>query len=167
MVLEAHGLFTWGATAKDCYGTTIEIMNRAIQWLDAHAKRHGAFGLAALAPLLRPRDLAEGNANRVQSWLDRVAETDAGEAMRLWLQLLRFVTPQLAATAIADITPKSTELQLASLTDAELEAIIRAPDPPVLLDGKVRGKTGPMDRVARAALAAPPPVGFPAPDTGR
>ena len=51
VVLEAHGLFTWGATAKDCYGTTIEIINRAIQWLDAHAKRHGAFGPAELAAL--------------------------------------------------------------------------------------------------------------------
>lgn len=57
VVLEAHGLFTWGATAKDCYGTTIEIINRAIQWLDAHAKRPGAFGPAELAPLPRPRRL--------------------------------------------------------------------------------------------------------------
>src|SRR5580698_4448777 len=57
VVLEAHGLFTWGATAKDCYATTIEIINRAIAWLDAHGSRHGAFGPAKLTPVSRPRRL--------------------------------------------------------------------------------------------------------------
>ena len=57
VVLEAHGLFTWGPTAKDCYDTTIEIINRAIRWLDAHGNRRGAFGPAKLAPLPRPRRL--------------------------------------------------------------------------------------------------------------
>ena len=56
-VLEAHGLFTWGSTAKACYDTTIEIINRAIQWLDAHADRQAGFGPARLAPLSRPRRL--------------------------------------------------------------------------------------------------------------
>jgi rhamnulose-1-phosphate aldolase/alcohol dehydrogenase len=55
-VLEAHGLFTWGSTAKACYDTTIEIINRAIQWLDAHG-RQGGFGPARLAALPRPRRL--------------------------------------------------------------------------------------------------------------
>src|SRR6267378_6022189 len=41
------------------------------------------------------RDLAEGNADRVKSWLDSAAETDPAEALRLWLALLRFVTPTL------------------------------------------------------------------------
>src|SRR5690242_10036985 len=32
-VLEAHGLFTWGDTSKDCYDTTLDIINRATTWL--------------------------------------------------------------------------------------------------------------------------------------
>ena len=56
-VLEAHGLFTWGSTGKACYDTTIEIINRAIEWLDAHADRQAGFGPARLAPLPRARRL--------------------------------------------------------------------------------------------------------------
>jgi len=53
------------------------------------------------------RDLAEGNADRVQSWLDSAAENDPAEALRLWLSLLRYVTPTLQAAAIADVTSYS------------------------------------------------------------
>ncbi|PDT85840.1 bifunctional rhamnulose-1-phosphate aldolase/short-chain dehydrogenase [Sinorhizobium sp. BJ1] len=35
IVLESHGLFTWGDTAKEAYETTIEIINRAIAWFEA------------------------------------------------------------------------------------------------------------------------------------
>jgi hypothetical protein len=68
--------------------------------------------------------LAEGNADRVQSWLDSVAETDPAEALRLWLALLRYVTPTLAAAAIADITPNSTSGQVAQMSDDELMRIV-------------------------------------------
>jgi rhamnulose-1-phosphate aldolase/alcohol dehydrogenase len=33
VVLESHGLFTWGADAESCYETTITAINRAIAWL--------------------------------------------------------------------------------------------------------------------------------------
>ena len=56
------------------------------------------------------RDLAEGNSHRVQEWLDRVAETDPAEALRLWLALLRYVTPTLQAAAIADMTQEAHRL---------------------------------------------------------
>jgi hypothetical protein len=53
-----------------------------------------------------------------------VAETDPAEAARLWLALLRFVTPTLQAAAIADLTPpKSTrdvQMRLTQMTDEEL-----------------------------------------------
>ena len=75
------------------------------------------------------RDLAEGNAHRVQESLDRVMETDPAEFVRLWLSLLRFVTPQLQATAIADLTPKSTKQRLAEMTDEQLmREIINSPE---------------------------------------
>ena len=57
---------------------------------------------------------------RVQSWLDSLAEKDAAEALRLWLALLRYVTPTLQAAAIADLTPRSRTERLASMTNGEL-----------------------------------------------
>lgn len=78
------------------------------------------------------RDLADANASRVQEWLDRVAESDPAEAIRLWLSLLRFVTPTLQAAAIADITRQAVPAQrLASLSDDELMAMILQTRPPV------------------------------------
>ncbi|MGH6805648.1 MAG: bifunctional rhamnulose-1-phosphate aldolase/short-chain dehydrogenase [Ensifer adhaerens] len=34
VVLESHGLFTWGDTAKEAYETTVEIINKAIAWFE-------------------------------------------------------------------------------------------------------------------------------------
>ena len=58
VVLESHGLFTWGDDAKSCYTTTIEIINRAIDWLDERTAGKPAFGGArhtALEPAERRR----------------------------------------------------------------------------------------------------------------
>ncbi len=38
LVLGSHGLFTWGATAKESYEQTLRIINKAAVWLDAHVK---------------------------------------------------------------------------------------------------------------------------------
>jgi rhamnulose-1-phosphate aldolase/alcohol dehydrogenase len=35
LILESHGLFTWGDTAEESYLTTVEIINKAIAWLEA------------------------------------------------------------------------------------------------------------------------------------
>lgn len=43
-VLESHGLFTWADDAKDCYLTTLEIINQAAVWLDARTAGVAAFG---------------------------------------------------------------------------------------------------------------------------
>lgn len=51
VVLESHGLFTWGDTAKDCYETTIGIINRAIDWLDERTAGVEAFGGARIESL--------------------------------------------------------------------------------------------------------------------
>jgi hypothetical protein len=81
------------------------------------------------------RDLAESNADRAQEWLDRVAETDPAQAVKLYLALLRFCLPTLQASAVADITPtKSNSDQLAKLTDRELlETIVQSPQASELL----------------------------------
>jgi rhamnulose-1-phosphate aldolase/alcohol dehydrogenase len=51
VLLEAHGLFTWGATAKDCYQTTIRIINRATTWLAERNEGAPGLGKALIAPL--------------------------------------------------------------------------------------------------------------------
>ena len=93
------------------------------------------------------RDLAEGNAHRVQIWLDRVAENDPAEALRLWLALLRFVTPTLQAAAIADVTPKSMSHRLAAMSDEELMLALKdsAPIPPPRESASALPKADPDD----------------------
>lgn len=43
-VLESHGLFTWADDAKDCYLTTLEIINKAAAWLERKTAGKPAFG---------------------------------------------------------------------------------------------------------------------------
>ena len=51
VVLESHGLFTWADTAKDCYDTTIDVINRATEWLHERTSGIPAFGGAKYASL--------------------------------------------------------------------------------------------------------------------
>ena len=51
VVLESHGLFTWGDDARGCYDTTVEIINRAIDWLEKKTAGTPAFGGEAHPPL--------------------------------------------------------------------------------------------------------------------
>lgn len=53
IILEGHGLFTWGDTSKSCYETTLAIIRRADAWLAANS-RQPAFGGQCHAPL--PKD---------------------------------------------------------------------------------------------------------------
>lgn len=44
VVLESHGLFTWGDTAKETYDLTIEVINAATAWLAEKTEGLPAFG---------------------------------------------------------------------------------------------------------------------------
>ncbi len=44
VVLESHGLFTWGDAAKDCYDCTIDVINVATEWLETRMADVPAFG---------------------------------------------------------------------------------------------------------------------------
>ncbi len=44
VVLEAHGLFTWGDTSRACYDTTIEVINKATGWLADQGRGKRVFG---------------------------------------------------------------------------------------------------------------------------
>jgi rhamnulose-1-phosphate aldolase/alcohol dehydrogenase len=50
IILEGHGLFTWGDTAKSCYETTLAIIKRAEDWLNQNVKQP-VFGGRKYAPL--------------------------------------------------------------------------------------------------------------------
>jgi rhamnulose-1-phosphate aldolase/alcohol dehydrogenase len=60
VLLEAHGLFTWGASSRECYEVTLQVINRAIAWLAARSKGSSALGGARFAalPVERRRDIA-------------------------------------------------------------------------------------------------------------
>ena len=51
VVLESHGLFTWGDTAKESYETTLRIINKAIEWFDGQLAGKTAFGGQVSTPL--------------------------------------------------------------------------------------------------------------------
>jgi rhamnulose-1-phosphate aldolase/alcohol dehydrogenase len=51
VVLESHGLFTWADSARECYETTIRIINRAIEWFEAETRGKPIFGGAAVKRL--------------------------------------------------------------------------------------------------------------------
>lgn len=44
VVLAGHGLFTWGATSKESYETTLDVINRAITWFGDTTSEKVAFG---------------------------------------------------------------------------------------------------------------------------
>lgn len=44
VILEAHGLFTWGNTQKECYETTRMVINRAIEFLALKEQNQTIFG---------------------------------------------------------------------------------------------------------------------------
>ncbi|RWE76977.1 MAG: bifunctional rhamnulose-1-phosphate aldolase/short-chain dehydrogenase [Mesorhizobium sp.] len=54
VVLESHGLFTWGDTPKECYETTISVINQAIEWFERRSERVAIFGGEAVQSLDAP-----------------------------------------------------------------------------------------------------------------
>ncbi|WP_299743136.1 bifunctional rhamnulose-1-phosphate aldolase/short-chain dehydrogenase [uncultured Tateyamaria sp.] len=89
VVLESHGLFTWGDTAQACYDTTIDIINVATAWLSERTQDVPAFGGAvhdslpaaerrAVAAQLMPaiRGFVSGNQHMVGHFDDSDAVLD-------------------------------------------------------------------------------------------
>ncbi|MET3578260.1 rhamnulose-1-phosphate aldolase/alcohol dehydrogenase [Mesorhizobium robiniae] len=44
VVLASHGLFTWGDTPRECYETTISVINQAIEWFERKSEGKPIFG---------------------------------------------------------------------------------------------------------------------------
>ncbi|WMT91698.1 bifunctional rhamnulose-1-phosphate aldolase/short-chain dehydrogenase [Pelagibacterium sp. H642] len=51
VILESHGLFTWGDTPKECYEQTIATINKAMDWLETKTAAVPAFGGEKFASL--------------------------------------------------------------------------------------------------------------------
>ena len=51
VILESHGLFTWGDTPRACYETTVSVINQAIDWFERKTEGQAPFGGAAVKPL--------------------------------------------------------------------------------------------------------------------
>ncbi|MFD1888134.1 bifunctional aldolase/short-chain dehydrogenase [Paenibacillus wenxiniae] len=51
VLMEKHGLVTWGETQEECYNKTIEIINRAAQYIAEQASKKEAFGGAKVQAL--------------------------------------------------------------------------------------------------------------------
>ena len=51
VVLEAHGVFTWADTAKECYENTLDVINRATTWLAERSRGKLPFGALKAQPL--------------------------------------------------------------------------------------------------------------------
>ena len=60
LILESHGLFTWGDTAEESYATTLEIISKAMNWFESEIKGP-VFGGTAVPtlPLDERRKVAE------------------------------------------------------------------------------------------------------------
>jgi rhamnulose-1-phosphate aldolase/alcohol dehydrogenase len=54
VILEAHGLFTWGDSDRAAYETTLDVINRAIVWLAAKVPNARPFGATTAAALAAP-----------------------------------------------------------------------------------------------------------------
>ncbi|WP_256753954.1 bifunctional rhamnulose-1-phosphate aldolase/short-chain dehydrogenase [Mesorhizobium sp. Mes31] len=51
VILESHGLFTWGDTPGECYETTISVINQAIEWFERRSEGLTIFGGEAVKSL--------------------------------------------------------------------------------------------------------------------
>ncbi len=55
LVLMRHGLVTWGETARECYGTTIELTGEAEKYIEQHARRPLVCGVSTAIGLAEQR----------------------------------------------------------------------------------------------------------------
>lgn len=60
VILESHGLFTWGTTSRDCYVTTLACINTAIEWLGDRNPADTGFGDESVdaLPAMQRADIA-------------------------------------------------------------------------------------------------------------
>jgi rhamnulose-1-phosphate aldolase/alcohol dehydrogenase len=140
MVLDLHGLFTWGETARESYQRHVECVTRAEAFLERRAGRRLQPRRPAPGPLAAPERVAEA-APLLRGALSRAAA--AAGAPRRWILDFRrdaaidelVTAPDAAAVlATAPLTPdhvirtKSYPLVLPELDSAAPDAWVRRVD---------------------------------------
>lgn len=156
LVLESHGLFTWGDTAEECYATTLEIINKAIGWFEARLGDKPAFGGAVVESL--PADERRAVAARLMPVIrglisksgHKVGHFDDSDAV------LEFVNarnmPQLAAlgTSCPDhfLRTKIRPLVIDHKPGADLDAVVAGL--PAAIEGYRADYAGYYERCKRA-----------------
>lgn len=103
-VLESHGLFTWADDAKDCYLTTLDIINKAAAWLEARTAGKPAFGGQKLPTL--PADQRRAVAARLMPAIRGLISQDRHKVGHFDDQpaVLEFVGSQM----LQDLAPLGT-----------------------------------------------------------
>ncbi len=87
VILESHGLFTWGDTPRACYDTTIDTINTAMAWFAAREASQPTFGGAAVTALdgAQRRDIAARLMPRIRGFVSekthKVGHFDDSEAV--------------------------------------------------------------------------------------
>jgi rhamnulose-1-phosphate aldolase/alcohol dehydrogenase len=79
-VLEAHGLFTWADTSKACYENTLDIINKATNWLNERSRGKRPFGNVIATPLTidRRREIAAGIMPLIRGAISANVRDDVG-----------------------------------------------------------------------------------------
>jgi len=141
IVLEGHGLFTWGDSARECYENTLNVIRRADAWLAANS-RAPAFGgaryqalpaaeRAALAarimPLLRGKiskgEYKLGHFDDSQAVLDFVCSNDLAALAALGTSCPDHFLRTKIRPLVLDFSPQQPDLAaLEASLDAALEA---------------------------------------------
>ncbi|NQE30006.1 short-chain dehydrogenase [Herbaspirillum seropedicae] len=141
IVLEGHGLFTWGDSARECYENTLNVIRRADAWLAANS-RTPAFGgaryqalpkaeRAALAarimPLLRGKiskgEYKLGHFDDSQAVLDFVCSNDLAALAALGTSCPDHFLRTKIRPLVLDFSPQQPDLAaLEASLDAALEA---------------------------------------------
>ena len=108
VVLASHGLFTWGPTAKACYETTLDVINRAIAWFDGKTAGKLAFGgpqQTALGPAERraiAARLMPEIRGRISGEQSKVGHFDDGDAVLEFVNATDMVDMAALGTSCPD-----------------------------------------------------------------
>jgi rhamnulose-1-phosphate aldolase/alcohol dehydrogenase len=149
VILGAHGLFTWGATQRDCYATTLRTINRAIGWLAERERLVAPFGgpaVTALSPERR-RDVAAALMPRIRGLIagatPKLGHFDDGP------EVLDFV----GGRALAELAPLGTSCPDHFLR-TKIRPLVLAFDPASETEADLLARLEPAIAAYRADYAA-------------
>ncbi|MBF0566944.1 MAG: bifunctional aldolase/short-chain dehydrogenase [Nitrospirae bacterium] len=155
MVLMHHGLITWGETAKSSYDLTIELVNRAEQYIKARSKP-----VSAPVPEPEPEKPSESESGFAPDRQTAHSETESGPVVKVSADVSRAranylkvapIVRGLLATRTKDPDRPYDRVILQPLVDGNMLAFVDsergrelALTPPITTDYLVRIKAFPM-----------------------